>query len=66
MTLDPIDAREFARARPPRRNPAACQWRQLLRLSLLVAIAVELISVSINPSRMMTASAEVAHSFERV
>ncbi|MCI4680775.1 hypothetical protein K9U39_02295 [Rhodoblastus acidophilus] len=60
MNLDPIDAREFAKARRPRRNPAACQWRQLLRLSILAAFALGLVSLTINPGPVMTAAAVAA------
>ena len=40
MILEPIKASEFAKARPRRRNPAACQLRPLLRLSVLVAVGI--------------------------
>ncbi|MGO8737757.1 hypothetical protein [Rhodoblastus sp.] len=62
MILDPIKASDFAQARPRGRNPAACQLRPLLRLSLLVAIAIGLVSVTVNPSRLMTAGAETARN----
>jgi hypothetical protein len=66
MILDPIQANEFARARPRRRNPAACEFRPLLRLSILVAIAIGLVSVTINPGRVMTAGAESTQGGDRV
>lgn len=66
MVLDPIQASEFVLARPRRRNPAACEVRPLLRLFLLVAIAIGLVTVSINPSRVMTAGAETTQSASRV
>jgi hypothetical protein len=66
MVLDPIQASEFALQRPRRRNPAACELRPLLRLSLLVAIAIGLVTVSINPSRVMTAGAETTQGANRV
>ncbi len=66
MVLEPIQASEFALRRPRRRNPAACEARPLLRLSLLVAIAIGLVSVSINPNRVMTAGAEATQGADRV
>ncbi len=66
MNLDPIQASEFVLARPRRRNPAACEFRPLLRLSILVVIAIGLVSVSINPSRVMTAGAEATQGADRV
>ncbi|HUO55369.1 MAG TPA: hypothetical protein VMU18_11540 [Rhodoblastus sp.] len=67
MILEPIDARDFARGRRPfRKSPAACQGPQLLRLAILVALALVLVSLTLNPGRMMTAGAEVAQGFDRV
>lgn len=66
MILEPIQASEFAKARPRRRNPAACQLRPLLRLSVLVAVGIGLVSVTINPTRVMTAGAEAAQAANSV
>lgn len=66
MILEPIQASEFAKARPPRRNPAACKLPPLMRLSVLVAVGIGLVSVTINPGRVMTAGAEAAQGANSV
>ena len=66
MILEPIQASEFAKARPRRSNPAACQWRPLLRLSVLVAVGIGAVSVTVNPGRVMTAGAEAVQGANSV
>ena len=58
MLQEAIKAQEFVvTQRPRRRSPAACGLQQLARLALLMMIGFCLISLSLNPSRALSATA---------
>jgi hypothetical protein len=60
MIQEPINAEEFAVSpRPWRKSPAACGWRQLLRLAMLMAIGFGLASLTLNPGRVLSATSDV-------
>lgn len=57
MLQEAIRAEDFAQRRRPRRpSPAACGGRQLFRLALLMAFGFILISLSLNPNRVLSAT----------
>lgn len=65
MILDPINVQNFSQSRRRlRKSPAACQWSQLLRLILLVAIGLGLMSLTLNPSRILSAGSEIENRLD--
>ncbi len=60
MIQEPINAQDFAVApRRRRKSPAACGWRQLLRLALLMAIGFGLASMTLNTGRILSATSDI-------
>jgi hypothetical protein len=60
MLQDAIKAEEFAiQERPRRPSPAACHGKQLFRLALLIACGFVLVSLSLNPNRVMSATSAI-------
>jgi hypothetical protein len=59
MLQDAIRAEDFAHQQPRRPSPAACGGRQLCRLALLMAFGFILVSLSLNPNRVLSATSAI-------
>jgi hypothetical protein len=66
MIQDAIKSEEFSVARRRRvDSPAACRWQQFLRLVLLMAIGFILVSLTLNPSKVMSATSDIELRFNK-
>jgi hypothetical protein len=66
MIQDAIKFEEFSVARRRRvDSPAACRWQQFLRLVLLMAIGFILVSLTLNPSKVMSATSDIELRFNK-
>jgi hypothetical protein len=60
MLQEAIKAEDFtSRDRPRRPSPAACGGRQLFRLALLMAFGLMLVSLSLIPGRVLSATSAI-------
>jgi hypothetical protein len=40
-------------------SPAACRWQQFVRLVMLMAIGFGLVSLTLNPGKVMSATSDI-------
>jgi hypothetical protein len=60
MVQEPIKAGDYvAQRQRMKQSPAACRWPQFLRLVLLMAIGFGLVSVTLNPKAVISATSSL-------
>jgi hypothetical protein len=66
MIQEAIKSEEFSVARRRRvDSPAVCRWQQFVRLVMLMAIGFGLVSLTLNPSRVMSATSDIEMRLKR-
>jgi hypothetical protein len=60
MIQDAIKSEEFfVERRRHADSPAACRWQQFVRLVMLMAIGFGLVSLTLNPGKVMSATSDI-------